>query len=299
MLGKTLGALADLAYVEGSPGEAFAFGRLALRYAYRADEPGACADRHGNFAAYAERTGSSGEEAVSHHLAAAVLHFQTGSGDLATSLHNIGLSTLPAAPPSFAEVAARVEEIEGVRFRALFDALPRRAPDGDAAIAAVWQQVAEAKARLEDARAKSNALHQRLSGLSTDLAEAFAARDPARTEAALAALPLERRKEALALLAEAEVVQQGPDLSELVRRFEPLLRAVARVALGDEEPRERAEAALAELEDNGWHLAAAVHRIWAGERDGDALTAGLDEQDSALIRRVLELLSAPAEEPPP
>jgi hypothetical protein len=31
----------------------------------------------------------------------------------------------------------------------------------------------------------------------------------------------------------------------------------------------------------------AVQRIWQGERDEAALTAGLDEVDSALVRRVL------------
>jgi hypothetical protein len=38
-------------------------------------------------------------------------------------------------------VAASVEGIEGVRFSVLFANLPARAPDGDAAIVAVWEQV--------------------------------------------------------------------------------------------------------------------------------------------------------------
>jgi hypothetical protein len=33
-----------------------------------------------------------------------------------------------------------------------------------------------------------------------------------------------------------------------------------------------------------------ARRIWAGERDAQALTEGLDVQDSALVRRVLALL---------
>jgi hypothetical protein len=44
-------------------------------------------------------------------------------------------------------------------------------------------------------------------------------------------------------------------------------------------------------------LADPVRRLWAGERDPDALTAGLDAQDTALIHRVLDLLDAP--HPPP
>ena len=47
---------------------------------------------------------------------------------------------------------------------------------------------------------------------------------------------------------------------------------------------------LPKLEENGWRIAGAARRIWAGERDPEALTAGLDEQDSALVRRALELL---------
>ncbi len=39
-----------------------------------------------------------------------------------------------------------------------------------------------------------------------------------------------------------------------------------------------------------WMLADAVRRVWAGERDAAALTEGLDEQDSALVRRVLLVL---------
>ena len=48
---------------------------------------------------------------------------------------------------------------------------------------------------------------------------------------------------------------------------------------------------LPQLESKGWQISAAVQRIWAGERDTAALTDGLDSQDAALIRRVLELLA--------
>ena len=296
-LGKTLSALADLAAAEGSPDEALAFGRLALRYLYLGAEPEDCARTHDKFAVCAQRTGSSAEEVVSHHLAAAVIRFQTGSGAVTRSRRNLVLSALPVDPLAFEEIAARVERIEGVRFRALFEALPHRAPDGDSAIAAVWEEVAEARALLQHERTRSEVLRELLSGLSTELAEAFEAHDAGRTRAALDALPPESRQEALALLAGAGFEWQGPDLDEVVRRFEPLLRDLARVARGDEEPRTRIDAVLAELEENGRHLTGAVHRIWAGERDGDALTAGLDEKDSALVRHLLELLAAPAEEP--
>jgi hypothetical protein len=47
---------------------------------------------------------------------------------------------------------------------------------------------------------------------------------------------------------------------------------------------------LAELEEKGWMLREPAQRIWAGERHAEALTEGLDVQDTALVRRVLELV---------
>jgi len=42
-----------------------------------------------------------------------------------------------------------------------------------------------------------------------------------------------------------------------------------------------------QLEERGWHIAEAVRRIWAGERDPAALTAGLDPGSTMLVLRVL------------
>ena len=52
------------------------------------------------------------------------------------------------------------------------------------------------------------------------------------------------------------------------------------------------ESTLAEAESNGWRLTDPIHRIWAGERDAEALTAGLDAHHSSFIRRLLEILAA-------
>ena len=54
------------------------------------------------------------------------------------------------------------------------------------------------------------------------------------------------------------------------------------------------EPVLADLQEKGWMLADPVHRIWAGERNAAALTAGLDEQDAALVRRILEMIGMEA-----
>jgi len=98
-----------------------------------------------------------------------------------------------------------------------------------------------------------------------------------------------------ALIAQARgggAAPAGPiDSAQIIQRFLPLLLAIARVALGDDGPRAAIEQALAQLEAKGWRLSAAVARILAGERERDALVAGLDAQDTALIDRVLALVA--------
>ncbi len=54
--------------------------------------------------------------------------FKHSRGSFTTTLRNLAKADLPPTPPSFAEVVARVEVVEGVRFAALFERLPRRAP---------------------------------------------------------------------------------------------------------------------------------------------------------------------------
>jgi hypothetical protein len=113
----------------------------------------------------------------------------------------------------------------------------------------------------------------------------------AALRAALAELPAAEAAALLQRLRAAGLIQDsaGPDITHVRQQFEPLLRLIA-AAVNDEGQRGEIEPVLAKLAENGWQLTQAVHRIWAGERDGDALTAGLDEQESALVRRVLELL---------
>jgi hypothetical protein len=223
MLGRVYGALADLEDKTGGRAAAVRFQEVALGYGYQQGEPGGCAISHHNLANYLERDGAESTAVLAHRLADAVICYQTQSGGLPLTIRNLAGSDLPPAPPAFAEVTQRVEAINGVRFQALFDRLPRTAPDGDAAIAAVWQVVADEK----------------------------------------------RRR---------------------VEQFEPLLLSIA-AAVNDESQRTEIKPGFADLERKGWHLTEPVHRIWAGERDAQALTAGLDQQDTALIRRVLEILN--------
>jgi len=54
--------------------------------------------------------------------------------------------------------------------------------------------------------------------------------------------------------------------------------------------REAVEKALPQLEANGWQIAAAVRRIWAGEREWHSLVEEVDSNSALLVLRVLETL---------
>lgn len=62
------------------------------------------------------------------------------------------------------------------------------------------------------------------------------------------------------------------------------------MAGGAAEARAEIEALLPKLEANGWRLTAATERIWAGERDVEALTNEVDPNSALLVRRILELV---------
>jgi hypothetical protein len=235
-LGLVYSALAELEDKEGRPASAVSFEETALRYKYHAGRPEYCAISHNNCSNYMVRAGVAPDAALAHVLAASVIRLQISSGNLPTNIRNLSLHTRPSVPPAFTQVCDIVEQVEGVRFREMFARLPKIAPDGDAAIQAVWE---------------------------------------------LAKAEAERLKE------EAKLRRQ-----EVLRKFEPLLQGIAAVARGVAEGREKIEGLLPQLEEGGWHIGDAVRRIWAGEREAGTLTEGLDDQDAALVRRVLELLDA-------
>ena len=67
-----------------------------------------------------------------------------------------------------------------------------------------------------------------------------------------------------------------------------MLKDIA-AAVGDEGARAPLDTRLADLEENGWMLRDPARRLWAGERDAAALTAGIDANSAQLVRRILEL----------
>ncbi|MEI7868789.1 MAG: CHAT domain-containing protein [Candidatus Methylumidiphilus sp.] len=142
-LGKVWGALANLADRTGDRADAVRFVEIALGYHYQLGQPEDCAIGHNNLSTYLRRLGKDTATVLAHRLAAATIRWQMQSGLLPTTVRNLALIELPATPPSFDSVADTVEQVEGVRFRAMFGRLPRTADDGDAAIATVWQMALE------------------------------------------------------------------------------------------------------------------------------------------------------------
>jgi hypothetical protein len=232
-LGGVYSGLASLENRQGGPASAARFEKTALHYKYQAGEPEGCAMSHNNLSNYLEYACEVPDAVLAHRLAAGVIRLQSSSGKLSTNIRNLARSPLPKVPPSFAEVCAIVEQIEGVRFGQLFSQLPQRAPNGEAAIQAVWQMALEEKQK------------------------------------------------------------RGEGWQQQLREFEPLLQEIAAVACEQSEKRDEIEARLISLQEEGWMLLNPVQRIWAGERDAEVLTMGLNAQDAALVRRILELVETP------
>jgi tetratricopeptide (TPR) repeat protein len=128
LLGKTLGALADLENKRGRPGEAIRLDQTALRYAYAAGDPEEVAISHHNLADSLRQASNDSAQVLAHRLAAAYLRFRTGSGRLPTTLaalaHDLADAGDAAVPGSFAELCVWVRQVEGVGLAELATRLP-------------------------------------------------------------------------------------------------------------------------------------------------------------------------------
>jgi hypothetical protein len=113
----------------------------ALRYKYSDISPVACAISHFNLARYLKRTNADAQLPLAHRFASALIMYQTNHGQLTPVL--LGLRDYFAGaqpedlPATFDEVCGIVEQIEGVRFRQVFERLPKRAASGDEALQAL------------------------------------------------------------------------------------------------------------------------------------------------------------------
>ncbi|MGV8126569.1 MAG: hypothetical protein ACP5PV_05095 [Methanothrix sp.] len=133
-LGMVFSALAHLMDNLGRTEQAISFEETALRYSYLFGEPESISISHYNLANYLGRAGS--QSALDHGLAAATILFQVGSGLLASSLNGLARDLYKfgseSLPESFDQLCQQLEQVEGVRFRELWQRLPKRAEDGDA-----------------------------------------------------------------------------------------------------------------------------------------------------------------------
>ena len=134
MLGMVFGALSDLEFQLGHLDQAISFNETAMRFGYVYGEPETISVIHNNLAICLGEAGF--KSALDHRLASALIRYQIGSiiidliliKGLAWDLEKFGVEALPG---SFNQLCSRMEMEEGVRFRELWERLPKKAEDGD------------------------------------------------------------------------------------------------------------------------------------------------------------------------
>lgn len=117
---------------------------IALRNAYAAGDPERCAAHHLNLANQLEHAGADPLLYIAHRVAGGVLRFQLDSDAYPEALGELALSYVrfaprrPPLPDTFDELCRLVEQVEGVRFRAMVEQLGQGGgADGDEAMHAV------------------------------------------------------------------------------------------------------------------------------------------------------------------
>ena len=211
------------------------------------------------------------------------------------------IAALVAALPS--AIRAAVEQQDEAVFQQAFQSLDEAE---QTRVARIFQQLQGQMAHnLLDGYDEDNlpSADELIASLPPAVAEALMNEDPEGLQAAYDALPLDDQERVgrtmMLIQALADNMQGQADESDgfstesgdIISAFDPLLQAIAAVALGDELPRADIEATLPQLEANGWRLTEPTQRIWAGERDEMVLMSGLDESDAILISYVLELIT--------
>lgn len=85
----------------------------------------------------------------------------------------------------------------------------------------------------------------------------------------------------------------GGDLSppSILQQFAAGIAAVVAGARGDRQARAAVAAEFARLMQEGWLIVEPIQRIWAGERDEAALTAGIDPNSALIVREILRQLA--------
>jgi tetratricopeptide (TPR) repeat protein len=191
------------------------------------------------------------------------------------------LMTLPAA------LHEALERGDSAAFEQVFEALSLQEQ----------QEIAEALQTLQQSQAQPE---QVIASLPLTIQEALKQEDEAVFEQAFEALSPEeqqRVEEVMEYLQsldnDAEEELDTLDETYNIQELDPLLQAIA-AAAGDTTQRNGIDGLLTTLEITGRPLGSirkTVQRIWAGERNEATLTLGLNELDTAVIHRVLEILA--------
>jgi tetratricopeptide (TPR) repeat protein len=331
MLGSVLSARADMEDERGRPERSARFECSALRYTYAGAGWQGAAASHRNLAVYLRRSGADAAEWLPHQLASAVIGYAAQGASaasilyLARQLHRLGDAATATMPAGFADLAARVEAVNGVRFAALVTRLTGQPGSGDTLLAdtltAAREQTAEAAA---DDQALVASWEPRIAavvaaaGGDTDAASTL---EPVLTGLAdnpdwgtlvgvlSRILAGERGPGLLTGLDPVDTAITARTLDALAGRvqltatpagmrpavpeeWEPVLAAVVAAAGGDTDTASTLEPVLTGVQDNpDWaRLVGVLRRILAGERGPDLLT-GLDPVDTAITARTLEALA--------
>ncbi|MEU0557437.1 CHAT domain-containing protein [Dactylosporangium sp. NPDC006015] len=337
-LAKTLSARADLADKRGHLDDAIGLEHAAFRLTYTQPDPGDIAVSHYNLANYLSRAGADPAGQLAHRLAAAVIRQLTGqTHELAAIVRALAgeLRELPdaAVPATLANLTTTVEQVEGVRFADLIDAL---AGDSDTAQHAL-NTVLHAARNVPTDQASDLQLHldrwePRLAALVAAVhgdQDAAAALDELLTRTAanrdwavLAAVlrrilngdrdpdtlltgldPIDTAIVTRALDAvTGRITLQPPQPAEtpnndptIQEPWPAIIAAVVAAANGDHTAAADLDPVLDDLASREeWAaLAAALRHIIAGQRDPNTLQTGLDPTDTAITTAVLTRLTNP------
>lgn len=138
------GAWADLENSLKRYEQAIGFARRFLRLAYALGNPGNTAGVHANLADYLAHAEQDPALVLAHRLAAALIAYQTASGDLKTYLSALDYylddGDEQAQPGLFAALCVLLKQVEEVDFAQLFAALPATAATGEDALREVARQ---------------------------------------------------------------------------------------------------------------------------------------------------------------
>ena len=92
------------------------------------------------------------------------------------------------------------------------------------------------------------------------------------------------------------------ELAPILKQFQQVIAAVVAGCQGSEQARAQVAALFDTFRQGNWQIVDAIQRIWAGERDEEALTDKIDYNSRAIVRAILARLTpspAAAGKPPP